>query len=129
MICAVLYGFNVASIGVVVFEVNAILAGPELSAIGIGYSLLFSGCGGLMGPPAAGEESSQAYIPKTCTPIQVLPPAKSFVITNSDLNRPCFAWHPYGKSGLFKTELVIVVHAYSQTLLLSNCNSKVKFNS
>ncbi len=30
------------------------------------------------------------------------------VITNSDLNRPCFAWHPYGKSGLFKTELVIV---------------------
>ncbi len=24
-------------------------------------------------------------------------------ITNSDLNRPCFAWHPYGKSGLFKT--------------------------
>ena len=28
-------------------------------------------------------------------------------ITNSDLNRPCFAWHPYGKSGLFKTELVI----------------------
>ncbi len=27
--------------------------------------------------------------------------------TNSDLNRPCFAWHPYGKSGLFKTELVI----------------------
>ncbi len=30
------------------------------------------------------------------------------IITNSDLNRPCFAWHPYGKSGLFKTELVIV---------------------
>ncbi len=30
-------------------------------------------------------------------------------ITNSDLNRPCFAWHPYGKSGLFKTELVIVL--------------------
>ncbi len=29
-------------------------------------------------------------------------------ITNSDLDRPCFAWHPYGKSGLFKTELVIV---------------------
>ncbi len=29
------------------------------------------------------------------------------VITNSDLNRPCFAWNPYGKSGLFKTELVI----------------------
>ncbi len=29
------------------------------------------------------------------------------IITNSDLNRPCFAWHPYGKSGLFKTELVI----------------------
>ncbi len=28
-------------------------------------------------------------------------------ITNSDLNRPGFAWHPYGKSGLFKTELVI----------------------
>ncbi len=28
-------------------------------------------------------------------------------ITNSELNRPCFAWHPYGKSGLFKTELVI----------------------
>ena len=32
-----------------------------------------------------------------------------FAITNSDLNRPCFAWHPYGKSGLFKTELVIVL--------------------
>ena len=32
----------------------------------------------------------------------------SHIITNSDLNRPCFAWHPYGKSGLFKTELVIV---------------------
>ncbi len=58
MICAVLYGFNVASIGVVVFEVNAILAGSELSAIGIGYSLLFSGVGWLLGPPAAGEESS-----------------------------------------------------------------------
>ncbi len=29
-------------------------------------------------------------------------------ITNSDLNRPCFAWHPHGKLGLFKTELVIV---------------------
>ncbi len=29
-------------------------------------------------------------------------------IANSDLNRPCFAWHPYEKSGLFKTELVIV---------------------
>ncbi len=29
------------------------------------------------------------------------------VISNSDLNRPCFAWGPYGKSGLFKTELVI----------------------
>ncbi len=28
-------------------------------------------------------------------------------ITNSDLNRPCFAWHPYWKPGLFKTELVI----------------------
>ncbi len=28
-------------------------------------------------------------------------------MTNSDLNRPCFAWHPYGKLGLFKTELVI----------------------
>ncbi len=27
-----------------------------------------------------------------------------FPITNSDLNRPCFAWHPYGKSGLFKTD-------------------------
>ncbi len=33
-------------------------------------------------------------------------------ITNSDLNRPCFAWHPYGKSGLFKTELVIVLSAW-----------------
>ena len=30
-------------------------------------------------------------------------------ITNSDLNRPCFAWHPYMKLGLFKTELVIVL--------------------
>ncbi len=28
-------------------------------------------------------------------------------IANSDLNRPCFAWRPCGKSGLFKTELVI----------------------
>ncbi len=33
---------------------------------------------------------------------------KAIAITNSDLNRPCFAWRPYGKSGLFKTELVIV---------------------
>ncbi len=32
-----------------------------------------------------------------------------WTITNSDLNRPCFAWHPYGKSGLFKTEILIVV--------------------
>ena len=32
----------------------------------------------------------------------------NITITNSDLNRPCFAWRPYGKSGLFKTELVIV---------------------
>ncbi len=31
-----------------------------------------------------------------------------WIITNSDLNKPCFAWRPYGKSGLFKTELVIV---------------------
>ncbi len=31
------------------------------------------------------------------------------IITNSDLNRPCFAWHPYGKSRLFKIELVIVL--------------------
>ncbi len=30
----------------------------------------------------------------------------SNAITNSDLNRPCFALRPYGKS--FKTELVIV---------------------
>ncbi len=29
-------------------------------------------------------------------------------IVNSDLNSPCFAWHPYRKLGLFKTELVIV---------------------
>ena len=28
-------------------------------------------------------------------------------ITNSVLNSPCFAWHPYGKLELFKTELVI----------------------
>ncbi len=31
-------------------------------------------------------------------------------ITNSDLNRPCFAWYHYGKSGLFKTELIKVMH-------------------
>ncbi len=30
-------------------------------------------------------------------------------ITNSDLNSSCFAWHPYGKLRLFKTELVIAV--------------------
>ncbi len=29
---------------------------------------------------------------------------KHMAITNSDLNSPCFAWHPYGKRGLFKTE-------------------------
>ncbi len=28
-------------------------------------------------------------------------------ITNSVLNSHCFAWHPYGKLELFKTELVI----------------------
>ena len=33
-------------------------------------------------------------------------------ITNSDLSRPCFALHPYGKLGLFKTELVIVNHFF-----------------
>ena len=32
-------------------------------------------------------------------------------ITNSDLNSPCFAWCPYGKLGLFKTELVIVTYS------------------
>ncbi len=32
----------------------------------------------------------------------------NLTITNSGLNRPWFAWRPYGKSGLFKTELVIV---------------------
>ncbi len=37
-------------------------------------------------------------------------------ITNSDLNRPCFAWHPYGKSGLFKTELVIYTVSLSALL-------------
>ena len=30
-------------------------------------------------------------------------------ITNLDLNRSCFGWHPYGKLGLIKTELVTVV--------------------
>ena len=35
--------------------------------------------------------------------------SRKISITNSDLNRPCFAWRPYGKSGLFKTELVIIV--------------------
>ncbi len=30
-------------------------------------------------------------------------------ITNSVLNSPCFAWHPYGKLELFKTELVILL--------------------
>ena len=33
---------------------------------------------------------------------------KYLTITNSDLTKPCFAWHPYGKLGLFKTELVII---------------------
>ncbi len=28
-------------------------------------------------------------------------------VLQGTLNRPCFAWHPYGKLGLFKTELVI----------------------
>ncbi len=32
-----------------------------------------------------------------------------YSITNSDLNSPCFAWQPYGKLGLFKTELVIII--------------------
>ncbi len=32
-------------------------------------------------------------------------PLLVYTITNSDLNRPCFAWHTYWKSGLFKTEL------------------------
>ncbi len=27
-------------------------------------------------------------------------------ITNSDLNIPCIAWHPYGKLGLLKTEVI-----------------------
>ena len=37
-------------------------------------------------------------------------------ITNSDLNRPCFAWHPCGKSGSFKTELVIVTRRPSHSV-------------
>ncbi len=41
---------------------------------------------------------------KECTDLRY-----NSIITNSDLNRPCFAWHPYGKLGLFKTELVIVL--------------------
>ncbi len=40
-------------------------------------------------------------------------------ITNSDLNRPCFAWHPYGKSCLFKTELVIAQHHYFHDLYIN----------
>ncbi len=32
----------------------------------------------------------------------------TYSITNSVLNSSCFAWHPYGKRELFKTELVIV---------------------
>ncbi len=39
-----------------------------------------------------------------------------YPITNSDLNRPCFAWHPYGKSGLFKIELVIVSKSHESEL-------------
>ncbi len=41
------------------------------------------------------------------------------IITNSDLNRPCFAWHPYEKSGLFKTELVIIdFHRFKSNQIL-----------
>ncbi len=39
-------------------------------------------------------------------------------ITFSDLNRPCFAWHPYGKLRLFKTELVVVMLPKSYPLVL-----------
>ncbi len=39
-------------------------------------------------------------------------------ITNSDINRPCFAWHPYGKLGLFKTELVIELALARNTYIL-----------
>ncbi len=53
---------------------------------------------------------------------------KKGTITNSDLNRPCFAWHPYGKSGLFKTELVIVLYITSiiHTKYISMISSTLK---
>ncbi len=35
---------------------------------------------------------------------------RHITIINSHLNSPCFAWHAYGKLGLFKTELVIVIY-------------------
>ncbi len=41
-------------------------------------------------------------------PFSVHKDMETLAITNTDLNRPCFAWHPYGKLGLCKTELVIV---------------------
>ncbi len=47
------------------------------------------------------------YSGQYCIQIGNLYVLSNFIITNSDLERPCFAWHPYGKSGLFKTELVI----------------------
>ncbi len=53
-------------------------------------------------------------------------------ITKSGLNSHCFPWHPYGKMGLFKTELVILEDPFhilqnkpsmggQQIILSSNC--------
>ncbi len=47
--------------------------------------------------------------------------SSKWTITNSDLNRPCFAWRPNGKSVLFKTDLVIrlfVRRCHGQALVI-----------
>ena len=41
-------------------------------------------------------------IVETKNKIKILSP-----ITNSDLDSPCFAWHPYGKLGLLRSGSVI----------------------
>ncbi len=45
---------------------------------------------------------------------QNVPSFLGFPITNLDLNSPCFARHPYGKLGLFKTESVIVFNFFAR---------------
>ena len=46
-------------------------------------------------------------------------------ITNSVLNSRCFAWHPYGRLELFKTELVISCHGKNLSFICNRTSSVI----